>query len=968
MSRHTWPSTLAAALALSFVAGCGDDGAGSDGGPGVDGSRPDVDCQADLTLALPDGTSTVNDYCQFRQIQAEFEFDFDAPPEVRNARLRLYAATTAEVDCYVEITLPEACAPGVYPIDGTGNAVRMVTLDCSGVTDAFEGTFVASSGYVRVDEFNAGSASGFFTGMPLVTRFNGFVSVTSPEGVRLEGPFIAREQLLGVDAEGAVCETPLGDGDGDGDLSAEYGGSDCDDTNPAINVRGSEACNGVDDDCDGMVDDNLPMGGPCEVGLGACQRTGTLVGACDSSGGGQMCDATAGTPAEETCNMIDDDCDGRVDDDVPGAPPCTVGLGACERSGSQVCTGGSFSGCSVSAGASAPEACNSVDDDCDGVVDNGLARACSTACGSGVEVCAAGAWGMCDAPPVVPEGCNDIDDDCNGVIDDGTVCFGRAPNATCATAERLPENGMVTSSRVNFGGAAASGSGCGTGVTGALWYTVSVPPLGSVAVVVDGAADAVIQEVSACGSSCTAAVDAVRGGGVEVWTTTNTTTAARTVLLAIGGRGGDRRGQFEIGIATERFVTGSSSCIGIDGVADAVWMAVSPEFGSTSGTAPMLDNRLAPPDVPIAVPAWFSTFNYYGGRISTLRFDSNGRILINPSATAASSAFPASIPSGTAAGFIAPYWTDLLASALAPLRRIQTREIGSAGARIFVVDYRNWRTATDSDTSANLMSFQVHFVQSTGEIQFHYCQTPAGGTGLGATIGAQSVDGSAGTLISFDSETVDPGVGTRPNSSFRFLPLASAPCAPSCTGRTCGADGCGGSCGTCSAGTSCNASGMCVTSCTPSCAGRTCGSDGCGGSCGTCPSGTTCNASGMCSSSCTPSCSGRMCGSDGCGGSCGTCSTGTTCNASGMCVSSSTPAIGSACTMDSQCGAGRICLPEAGGWPGGYCSLDCTSATCPSGSTCITGAVDIDVCLANCPPACRAGYTCTAAGTANVCF
>jgi hypothetical protein len=195
---------FAAALAFALVAGCGGDG--DSGGP--DGGSS-VDCQADLTLALPDGTSTVNDYCQFRQIQAEFEFDFDTPPEVRNARLRLYAATTADVDCYVEITLPEACAPGVYPIDGSGNAVQMVTLDCSGVSDAFEGTFVASSGYVRVDEFNAGSTPGFFTGMPLVTRFNGFVSVTSPEGVRLEGAFIAQEELLGVDAEGAVCETPL---------------------------------------------------------------------------------------------------------------------------------------------------------------------------------------------------------------------------------------------------------------------------------------------------------------------------------------------------------------------------------------------------------------------------------------------------------------------------------------------------------------------------------------------------------------------------------------------------------------------------------------------------------------------------------------------------------------------------------------------------------------------------------------
>ena len=54
-----------------------------------------------------------------------------------------------------------------------------------------------------------------------------------------------------------------------------------------------------------------------------------------------------------------------------------------------------------------------------------------------------------------------------------------------------------------------------------------------------------------------------------------------------------------------------------------------------------------------------------------------------------------------------------------------------------------------------------------------------------------------------------------------------------------------------------NKQGKCVVSgpatCTPTCSGKACGSDGCGGSCGTCPSGDTCNASGQCVSTCTPS-------------------------------------------------------------------------------------------------------------------
>ncbi len=109
-------------------------------------------------------------------------------------------------------------------------------------------------------------------------------------------------------------------------------------------------------------------------------------------------------------------------------------------------------------------------------------------------------------------------------------------------------------------------------------------------------------------------------------------------------------------------------------------------------------------------------------------------------------------------------------------------------------------------------------------------------------------------------------------------------CRPECSGRECGPDGCGGVCGTCSAGESCNAAGQCQ-GCAPSCAGRQCGADGCGGSCGTCPAGTVCNASGLCE--CVPNCVGRACGPDGCGGSCGSCGAGETCDTAGQCQGSS---------------------------------------------------------------------------------
>ena len=104
----------------------------------------------------------------------------------------------------------------------------------------------------------------------------------------------------------------------------------------------------------------------------------------------------------------------------------------------------------------------------------------------------------------------------------------------------------------------------------------------------------------------------------------------------------------------------------------------------------------------------------------------------------------------------------------------------------------------------------------------------------------------------------------------------AAPCVPSCQGKHCGDDGCGGSCGECTEHGSayCAPDGTC--SCRADCEGKKCGDDGCGGSCGECKSGERCEQS-RCRSVCVQDCRSKECGSDGCGGRCGRCAAGTTC-------------------------------------------------------------------------------------------
>jgi hypothetical protein len=98
----------------------------------------------------------------------------------------------------------------------------------------------------------------------------------------------------------------------------------------------AEACNGVDDDCNGRVDDGVGCtcapnatrscygGAPGTAGVGAC-RAGTQ--RCDARGASWGSCAGEVLPQPESCNRIDDDCNGRVDE-LPSCAPLSAGCPA----------------------------------------------------------------------------------------------------------------------------------------------------------------------------------------------------------------------------------------------------------------------------------------------------------------------------------------------------------------------------------------------------------------------------------------------------------------------------------------------------------------------------------------------------------------------------------------------------------------------------------------------------------------
>jgi hypothetical protein len=96
---------------------------------------------------------------------------------------------------------------------------------------------------------------------------------------------------------------------------------DCDDSNSNINPSVSELCNGVDDDCDGQVDDNVVFQDYFLDSDGDGFGAGAPVNACQSPGAGYVlvdgdCDdsnSNINPSASETCNGVDDNCDGVFD-------------------------------------------------------------------------------------------------------------------------------------------------------------------------------------------------------------------------------------------------------------------------------------------------------------------------------------------------------------------------------------------------------------------------------------------------------------------------------------------------------------------------------------------------------------------------------------------------------------------------------------------------------------------------------
>ncbi|MBK9400864.1 MAG: HYR domain-containing protein [Bacteroidetes bacterium] len=373
---------------------------------------------------------------------------------------------------------PVAC--GVASNNDCNDAVAAINPGaaevCNGIDDNCNG--LTDDGLVFVTYYADADGGGFGNAASSVSTCDG-----APVGYVVDNTDCDDAQLLYADLDGDTY------GAGAPVACGVASNNDCNDAVAAINPGATEVCNLIDDDCDGNTDEGVQLTFYADADLDTYGDPLATVLACTAPVGyvtdNTDCDDTnpAVNPAAiEVCNLIDDDCDGSIDEgvqspfyadtdlDTYGDP--LVSVMACTAPLGYVADNTDCNDAVATINPGAAEVCNGIDDNCNGLTDDGLvfityyadvdgdgfgnaASSVSTCDGAPAgyvvdntdcddalllyadqdgDTYGAGAPVACGVAsntdcndgnaainPGAAEVCNGIDDNCNGLTDDGLV-------------------------------------------------------------------------------------------------------------------------------------------------------------------------------------------------------------------------------------------------------------------------------------------------------------------------------------------------------------------------------------------------------------------------------------------------------------------------------------------------------------------------------------------------------------------
>jgi hypothetical protein len=360
----------------------------------------------------------------------------DGTPDAVTAGPITWEMVTGLQGTLVSTMLLHTDIPGFTATSYYSDTTQPTTTQCTG--DAFEygaSGFWRDAGFPNTDP-NLGTAAVFE--MTRVLRYaapNQSLVFAQARAAEAQNPMTVTVAPLtscpDTDGDGyAVCSASCS-------LPAEKTCGDCDDTLPSVHPGASEACtNGIDDDCNGLTDAADPA---CSLpacpdadgdGYAVCSVScslpaGKTCGDCDDT------KASVHPGATETCNGLDDNCNGSIDEGVQstfyrdadsdgfGSPSVTVK--ACSAPTGYVLDSTDCDDTRATVHPNAPELCgNGIDDDCSGTTDVAFCQSFDTGGDGRVDGLDLGvlgrAFGACSVDPA-SEWWSAVDYDHDGCVD-----------------------------------------------------------------------------------------------------------------------------------------------------------------------------------------------------------------------------------------------------------------------------------------------------------------------------------------------------------------------------------------------------------------------------------------------------------------------------------------------------------------------------------------------------------------------
>ncbi|NCQ59152.1 MAG: hypothetical protein GW913_00610 [Myxococcales bacterium] len=273
----------------------------------------------------------------------------------------------------------------------------------------------------------------------------------------MDGDGFPDDQCCNVDASGAdVC------------------GTDCEDGVPGVHPTEAESCNGIDDNCDGVADEGLRIdayhpdcdgdryGATGSAGIMGCAAPAMAppcaapssvsawapnAGDCDDTN-----DAINSGTSEDSCNGIDDNCDGLLS-----------AVEDADRDGfaSIACSGTDCDDTDAAIHPGATEVCDGIDSDCSLVTGAGGADPAEDADGDGhapLGAACAGGWPTDDCDdahdtvyPGSAEVCDGLDNDCNSTVDDAALTDADCTSSLTGVSAAVCSAGVCSSTTCLMG-------------------------------------------------------------------------------------------------------------------------------------------------------------------------------------------------------------------------------------------------------------------------------------------------------------------------------------------------------------------------------------------------------------------------------------------------------------------------------------------------------------------------------------